>query len=158
MAVTDVSASLRLSGHTRKETAAAVTAAMGIAPSFSYEFGDPHPSKSLAARGKVVGSSRWLYNEPRTMSSEEDPHGIESLVRLAERFEPNSAMLATLKANYYIEILMHGYSDSTQGGLLIGPETMRRLGTLSASFVQTIWLSDYYSAEDIADWHDCFNS
>jgi Domain of unknown function (DUF4279) len=154
MAVTDVSASLRLSGNTRRDTAAAVSAALGIEPSSSHEFGEPHPSKSLVARGKVTVGSLWRYSEPRTISSEEDPHGIESLVRLAARFEPHAATLAALKANYDIEVLMFGSSDSGQGGLLIGPETMRRLGMLSASFIQTIWLSDHYSAKEIADWDD----
>jgi hypothetical protein len=152
MAVTDVIASMRLTGRTRKVTAAGVTAALGIEPSSSSEFGDPHPSKSLAARGKVTIEPVWRYTEPRTVSNEEDPHGIESLVRLAERFEPLAPTLAALSADYDIEILMFGSSDSGQGGLLIGPETMRRLGMLSASFVQTIWLPEQYTAEEIADW------
>lgn len=31
---------------------------------------------------------------------------------------------------------------------------MRRMGLLSASLIQTIWLSDLPTAEEIADWHE----
>jgi len=131
-----------------------VTSALEIEPTRSHEFGDPHPSKSRAALGKVTIESLWLFSEPRTLSTEEDPHGIESLVKLAERFESRASILTSLKDRYAIEVLLFGSSDSGQGGLYIGPETMRRLGLLSASLIQTIWLSDQYTADEIADWHE----
>lgn len=152
MAVTSVDAALQLTGNTRDNTAAHVSAALGLVPTSSYEFGDPHSSKSLAARGKVRANSLWRFEEPRTIRSEEDPHGIESLVRLAERFEPLADTLKALTSDYDIVVTMFGASDSSQGGLYIGPETMRRLGTLSASFMQTIYLDEYLSAEEIAAW------
>lgn len=94
MAVTDVSASLLLRGNTRKDLAAAATAALGVEPTRSHEFGDPHPSKSLASVGKVTIESMWLFSEPRILSSAEDRHGIESPVRLAERFEDRAEVLS----------------------------------------------------------------
>ena len=154
MAITDVSASLSITGHTSLQSAAAVTAALGLLPSKSYEFGDPHPSKSLAARGKITSVSYWRFDQPRTIKSSEDPHGIESLVRLTELFEPHSETLATLKTDYDIRVSMFGISDSGQAGLVIGPDTMQRLGKLSASFWQDIYLAEELTVDDIADWSD----
>jgi hypothetical protein len=142
MSVTDVQASLAIYGEGRGLTAGAVTAALGIEPTSSYEVGDPIISSSPALAGKYRANSYWTFEIGRTLSSDEDPHGMESLVRLAELFEPKAEVLAGLSRHYLIRVWMLAFSDSTQGGFVIGPETMRRLGTLSASFFGDIYLSE----------------
>ena len=152
MRVTDVKASLSIYGEGKGLTAAAVTSALGMEPTSSYEFGDPISSKSPALRGKVRANSYWNYQMDRTVESEEDPHGMESLVKLAELFEPKAAELARLSTTYLIRVWMFGASDSTQAGFVIGPETMRRLGLLSASFTGDIYMSEYITEHDLASW------
>lgn len=152
MSVTDVKASLSIYGEGKGLTAAAVTTALGMEPTSSYEFGDPISSMSPALRGKVRANSYWNYQMDRTVESQEDPHGMESLVRLAELFEPKASVLADLSEKYLIRVWMFGLSDSDQAGFVIGPETMRRLGTLSASFTGDIYMTDYLSAEDAATY------
>lgn len=145
-------ASLTLYGTTGRARAATVTAALGITPDKQREPGEPHISPSKAKRGIVMTEAYWHYSEKRTIASEEDPHGMESLVRLAERLEPLAPRLAELADDFDIVIWMLGYSDSTQAGFLIGPETMRRLGLLHARFVPDIYLEDDVTAEEYAEW------
>ena len=107
----------------------------------------------MAAKGKVVTECLWVFGEERTIAADEDPQGMESLVRLTERFEPKSAALAELRSQgYKITVTMTGSSDSTQGGFYVGPDTMRRLGLLSASFSPSVWLDDGTTAEEYASW------
>lgn len=139
MAVTSVQASLIIRGLDPSQTAAAVTAALGIEPTKSHEFGEPHQSPSLAARGKTTPSSLWRFDELRTEASEGDFHGMQSLVTLTERFAPHAATLAELRQHYDIIVDLWGHSDSTQVGWVIGEETMRLLGTMSAALFQTVY-------------------
>ncbi|MEN9619982.1 MAG: hypothetical protein RL499_175, partial [Actinomycetota bacterium] len=62
-----------------------------------------------------------------------------SLVTLTERFAPHAATLADLRQNYEIIVDLWGHSDSAQVGWVIGAETMRLLGTMSAVLFQTIY-------------------
>ena len=142
MAVTETGATLSIYGRTKDATAAAVTLALGIEPTSSHEFGDPHPSATLAARGRRTENSRWGFSEPETEASEADFHGMLSLDRLAERFEPKAEILAALSERYEIRVWLLGHSDDeSQHGFVISAATMRRLGVLSAS----LW-PDIYSA------------
>lgn len=139
MAVRSVQASLIIRGLEPSKTAAAVTAALGVEPSRSHEFGEPHQGPSLAAQGKTTRSSLWTFDEPRTEATEADFHGMQSLVNLTERFAPHAATLADLRQHYEIVVDLWGHSDSAQVGWVIGEETMRLLGTMSAVFFQTIY-------------------
>jgi hypothetical protein len=139
--VTSVSASIGLHGRTQAATAAAVTAALGIDPTRSHETGGPHPSPTLAARGRRTEQSLWLFEEPETFKSDDDFHGMASLDRLAERFETKAEVLSALEKDYFIQVRMISFSDSDQGGFVIAPETMRRLGRLSATFFGDVLLS-----------------
>jgi hypothetical protein len=47
-----------------------------------------------------------------------------------------------LSADYVIRVSMSGQSDSTQAGFAIGPQTMRRLGMLSAALFGDIYLDE----------------
>jgi hypothetical protein len=153
VSVTSVQASLSIYGQSTKLTAAAVTEALEVEPTQSHELGDPHFSPSMAALGKVTTTSYWSFREERTIADDEDPHGINSLVRLAERFEGKAEALAKLRARgYSIVVWMFGSSDSGQAGFAVGPETMRRLGAMSAAFKPDIYLGEYYTAEEIEDW------
>jgi hypothetical protein len=152
VSVTQVKASLVIHANKSTGTAAAVTAALGLEPSRSAEFGDPHRSPKLAAAGRVVTASYWIWDEPRTIANDEDPHGMESLVRLAERFAAKSDVLAALSKDFDIRVSMMGLSDSSQGGFVIGPATMRNLATLSASFFADVYLDDPLTLDDLASW------
>jgi hypothetical protein len=145
--VTSVSASIGLHGRTQAATAAAVTAALGIDPTRSHETGGPHPSPTLAARGRRTEQSLWLFEEPETFKSDDDFHGMASLDRLAERFEPKAEILATLAEDYSIRVWMYAQSDSSQGGFVIAQETMRRLGLLSAHFFGDVVVIPYDDGE-----------
>ena len=78
-------APLSIYGNSETATAAAVTEALGIEPTLSHEFGDPHPTKTLAARGYAQSSSRWTDSEQATEASPCDFHGMLSHDRLAEQ-------------------------------------------------------------------------
>lgn len=54
MAITNVQASLILTGRHDSCTAAAATAALGMPPTRSHEVEEPHRSRSLAAQGTVA--------------------------------------------------------------------------------------------------------
>jgi hypothetical protein len=123
-------------------TAAAVTAALGIQPTYSHEVGDPVSSATLAVRGRRTRQAVWSFEEQESVTTEGDPHGMRSLDRLAQRFEPKSQILAALAADYGIRVSMFAHSDSTQGGFVIAPETMRRIGLLSAEFFGTVWIDE----------------
>lgn len=58
---------------------------------------------------------------------------------LTEPFAPHAATLAKLRQHYDIIVDLWGHSDSTQVGWVIGEETMRLLGTMSAALVQTVY-------------------
>ena len=75
---------------------------------------------------------------------------MESLVHLAERFEPRAAELATLSVDYGIIVDVYAASDSEQGGFYIGAETMRRLGA-ERDFAPTVYLIDDATAEQRSD-------
>lgn len=64
---------------------------------------------------------------------------MQSLVALTERFAPHAATLSKLRQHYDIIVDLWGHSDSTQVGWVIGEETMRLLGTMSAALVQTVY-------------------
>ncbi len=64
---------------------------------------------------------------------------MRSLVTLTERFAPHSATLAELSQHYDIIVDLWGHSDSTQVGWVIREETMRLLGTMSATLFHTIY-------------------
>ena len=142
MSVNDVRATLSVYGHREDLTAAAVTAALGTQPTSSHEFGDSVVSKSPALDGTLRANSRWSFDMPGTLASDDDPHGMQSLAKLAEFFEPHADQLALLAEEYEIRVWMSAFSDSTQGGFVIERETMRHLGRLSASLFGTVFLSD----------------
>jgi hypothetical protein len=145
--ITSVVASLTiLTDHPRRKIGQ-LTELLGITPTAAWEYGDPWPSKTRADRLRAHG--QWRFEEQRTIGEAEDPHGMESLVRLAERFEPHADTLGSLGKDYRIVVGMLGFSDSTQAGFWVGPETMRRLGLLHAAFVPDIYLSDDLYAEDL---------
>jgi hypothetical protein len=148
MAVTETKASLRLTGKTAAATAAAVTRALGMAPTYSRETGDLHPSPSLAKSGALTERSLWEFAEATTAASQNDFHGMDSLVRLTRRFEPHAKTLATLQDDYRITVDLMGFSDSTQCGLVIDADTMRRLGLLSADLVQSIYVVEDDAADE----------
>ncbi len=129
---------------------ASITGLLGVEPTTVFEFGDPWPSKRRADRVRSHGA--WIYEEPRTVADDEDPHGMESLVRLAERFEPVSDELRVLAERFDVRVLMLGFSDSDQGGFFVGPETMRRLGSLHAAFVPTVYLAPEIFEGDLAGY------
>ena len=64
---------------------------------------------------------------------------MQSLVNLTERFAPHAETLADLRQHYDIIVDLWGHSDSLQVGWVIGEETMRLLGTMSAVLFQTIY-------------------
>jgi hypothetical protein len=142
MSVNDVRATLSIYGEGADLTAAAVTAALGVEPTSSYEFGDPVVSKSPALNGTARTHSHWSFVMPGTVASNDDPHGMESLAKLAEMFESKAGVLVNLSARYEIRVWMTAFSDSTQGGFVVDPVTMRRLGMLSAALFGTVYLSE----------------
>jgi hypothetical protein len=145
--ITSVIASLSIvTDHPRRQVGH-LTTLLGIAPTTVWEYGDPWPSKTRSDRLRSHG--QWRFEEPRTIASEEDPHGMESLVRLAERFEPVAEALGNLGPDYKVLVRMMGHSDSAQGGFYIGPETMRRLGLLHAAFLPDIFLHDELHESDL---------
>jgi hypothetical protein len=136
--ITSVIASLSIvTDHPRRQVGH-LTALLGITPTSVWEYGDAWPSKTRSDRLRSFG--QWRFEEPRTISSKEDPHGMESLVRLAERFEPVAGELGDLGPDYKVLVQMMGHSDSEQGGFYIGPDTMRRLGLLHAAFMPDVYL------------------
>lgn len=141
MSVVSVTASIILNGKTPQATAAAVSAALGMEPTASHEAGEPHPSPTLAARGRRTDQSFWEFEEPETSKSDDDLHGMASLDRLAELFEPKGEILAALEKDYWIRVWIYSDSDSYQGGFVIASETMRRLGKLNADFFGTVILN-----------------
>jgi hypothetical protein len=142
MAVTETQASLIISGRHAEGTAAAVTVALGMQPSYSHEAGDPHSSARLASKEKLRAHSNWVLNGERTARTEDDFHGMRSLDRLAEQLEPRADAIRALQADYWIVVDLFANSDSTRGGFFIGEETMRRLGLLGAAFVPTVYCDD----------------
>jgi hypothetical protein len=142
MSVNEVRATLSIYGEREGLTAAAVTAALGMQPTSSYELGDPVLSKSPARNGTLRTHSRWSFDVPGTVASGNDPHGMQSLAKLAELFASKADELAALSEHYEIRIWMTASSDSTQGGFAINQETMRRLGLLSASLYGTVFVAD----------------
>lgn len=145
--ITSVSASLTIINDHPRKTVGHITGMLGIEPTVVWEYGDPWPSKTRPDRLRSYGA--WRFEEPRTIAATEDPHGMESLVRLAERFEPVAAGLDELSNEFDIRVGMFGSSDSTQAGFYIGTETMRRLGLLHAAFVPDIYLSEDLYVSDI---------
>lgn len=145
----EVRASLIVRSHDPGQRMATITDMLGIEPTKSWDYGDPWPSKSRPDRLRNHG--HWSFREPRTIGEKEDPHSMESLVRLAERFEPKSAALEQISTDFEIVVGMYGYSDSGQAGFYIGPETMRRLGLLHASFWPDIYLAEELRASDLDD-------
>ena len=148
MAVTETQTSLAIYGATSELRAAHVTEALGIEPSYSHEHGDPHQSPRLAAQGKVMTHSTWLWHQPATAATDDDFHGMQSLDLLAEYFAPHAAVLVQLSERYSLRVFMSGFSDSTQGGFFVRPATMLRLGMLGAAFVPTVYLEDAETEED----------
>jgi len=145
--ITRVAASLAILTDHPSRKVGHLTDLLGITPTAVWEYGEPWPSKERADRLRSHG--QWRFEEERTISNAEDPHGMESLVRLAERFESHADVLGGLGKDYRIVVGMFGSSDSTQAGFWIGPETMRRLGLLHAAFVPDIYLSGDLYAEDL---------
>lgn len=142
MGVFDVLATLTLTAKRADVRAAAVTEALGIEPTRIREHGDPPRSRAAAARGERVVLAQWSYTEPRTIPAEEDRYGYESLVRLAERLEPHAETLRALSTDFELTIWMFGASDSWQTNVALGPDTMRRLGSIPAHFVVDLYVSD----------------
>ena len=145
--ITRVSASLSIINDNPRKTVGHLTAILGIEPTDLWEYGDPWPSKTRPDRLRSHGV--WRFEEPRTVAAAEDPHGMESLVRLTERFEPVAARLDDISKDFDIRVGMFGSSDSTQAGFYIGKETMRRLGLLRAAFVPDIYLSEDLYVSDL---------
>jgi len=145
--ITRVSASLTIINDHPRKTVSHITGMLGIEPTNTWEYGDPWPSKTRSDRLRSQGV--WRFEEARTIAAPEDPHGMESLVRLAERFEPVSARLEELSNEFDIRVGMFDASDSTQAGFYIGKETMRRLGLLCAAFVPDIYLSEDLYVSDL---------
>lgn len=142
-----VEASLSVSTDHPRRRVGHLTDLFGIQPTDVWEYGDPWPSEARPDRFRSQGA--WSFREPRTISASEDPHGMESLVRLAERFEPVAGRLRGLGPDYQVTVRMLGFSDSTQGGFYVGPETMRRLGLLNAAFLPDVFLSDDLDVDDL---------
>jgi len=142
MSVNDVTATLSIYGERATLSAAAVTAALGVQPTSSYEFGDPVVSRSPSLNGTARTNSHWSFKMSGTTASDDDPHGMRSLASLAELFEAKAAVLAQLSEHYAIRVWMTAFSDSTQGGFVIDQPTMRRLGLLSATLFGTVYLSE----------------
>lgn len=130
-----------------------VTTALGIAPTSSWEYGDPHRGPRMAARGIVRSHAYWSYTEPRTMANEEDPHGMESLVRLTEGLEPHAATLERLREQWDMAVWMFGASDSWNAGFVIGPATLRRLGAIGAPLYPDLYMDgpNEMTAEELAE-------
>lgn len=147
--ITSVEASLSITGGGAGDRTSAITELLGIEPTEVWEFGDPWPMRTRPDR--VHRFTGWVYVERRTIADAEDPHGMESLVRLAERFEPLSAQLESLSKTFEIRVRMLGFSDSSQGGFYVGPETMRRLGALHAAFVPDVYLGEELYESALAD-------
>lgn len=145
--ITSVVASLAIVTDHPQRKVGHITDLLGITPTAVWEYGDPWPSKKRADRLRPNG--QWRFTEQRTIGKAEDPHAMESLVRLAERFEPHADALGRLAKDYRIVVGMFGSSDSSQAGFWVGPETMRRLGLLHAAFAPDIYLSDDLHAEDL---------
>ena len=141
MAVRETQAALIFTGRHADATAAAVTAALGLQPSYSHESGDPHQSARLATSG-TTKESKWILREERTAGSDEDFHGMRSLDRLAERLEPYAESIRTLRTDYWVIVDLYASSDTSQGGFFVSQETMRRLGLLEVPFVPSVYCFD----------------
>jgi len=146
--ITSVLASLSIQTDDPGRKVAPVTTALGIEPTRIWEHGDPWPSNGRPDRHRTHGT--WTFEEERTIGDAEDPHGMASLVRLVQRFEPKAAVLEELSADYRILVQMFAMSDSRQAGFWIGSETMRRLGLLHAAFVPDVYL-DALPTDDLVE-------
>lgn len=106
-----------------------VSSLLGLQPSRSYRAGELRPTK----HGRFAGHSFpqrigvWLLDSPLAGNAEAEEH----LVWLLDQLEPRTAdihrvIASGAKADFYVGLV----TESGQGGCVLTPGVMRRLGRL----------------------------
>ena len=102
-------------------TAAAVSAATGLAPTSATEAGD------TSVRGSVHSYSVWHLE---VESDVKDESGFGSMRVLLAQLLPAAEALRGLSSDYEVRLDWGGFSNSTQGGFVLEPDIAHGLANL----------------------------
>ena len=124
-------------------SAAGVTRALGIAPTSSFEIGDP-TRNALAGRapGAVHGHAHWSFTADENQIDDSDETGFASLRVLIDVFRNKAEALASLRPAYETVIWWSGFSDSWQGGFVMLPDLLADLAALGCELYGTTYLAE----------------
>lgn len=130
MTVLRASASLSLYGRTPLDTAARVSATLGVDATAAVEVGDAHPDPELARRGRVATSSFWVLDEGVVDGGD---GAARALSRLLDRFADREREFGVLAEHYDIHVWLAVATDAGATELSVDPGALATLGRLGAT-------------------------
>jgi hypothetical protein len=127
-------------------SAAAVTQALGITATASYEIGDS-TRNALAGRplgrpGATYPNSHWSFTADEDLIDRSDETGFGSLRVLLDVFRDKAETLASLRPDYETVIWWSGFSDSWQGGFVMLPDLLTDLAALGCELYGATYLAE----------------
>jgi hypothetical protein len=147
MTVFDGRSSLRISTVT--PTAADVSAALELTPTFAVEKGDPRPERAARSMGPTYNMGIWTLDvdadDAAQFAADDDTAGFASLILLCEQLRGKHEVLGTLRdqgCDMYIS--WYGTSGSSQGGYVMPIELIRELASLGCNL-----FGNLYSPDDV---------
>lgn len=129
---------MSLYGRTQFDTASRVSATLRVTPTLAREADGPHPLPRFAAEGQIAASSSWTFDEGESAPTEDDPFGLASLDRLAERFSERVDAFAMLAEHYDIRVWLVVEADRELGGFVVRPPTLERLVRMRAALYPVV--------------------
>jgi hypothetical protein len=105
---------------------------IGVQATQTWEMDDP---------GQRPGSNRdhaaWIVDRDLEVEGESLDAGLHQLLAV---FHGHEAEIQALSAAYDMYVQCYASSDSTQGGFILGPAVMRRMGELGLDLLCTVYI------------------
>jgi hypothetical protein len=121
---------------TTKRSAAWITDQLGIAPTTSWEKGDPH---GRAERRRERTNAGWILNFEVEGSQEPFDAALAELISV---LGPLGEAIRRISEFCDLKVDCYGSSDSVQGGFWISPDSLRGVADLNVALFVTVYLED----------------
>ncbi|KQQ94601.1 hypothetical protein ASF62_11065 [Leifsonia sp. Leaf325] len=125
-----------LSFYSQDMTVAEITEVLGLNPTISHDVGDRKGRHS----DLVHDNTHWGY---RVEHQDANMPGTGSLRELLRIFADKTEQIDSLRRSCEIRLWWAGFSDNSQGGFVIDPDTLQAVAAIRCALFGTVYMTDH---------------